>query len=202
MKSLVNDAAGPAGCLVVLLANLKRIPFARQCCFWLQDGWSQFDFLVVVVSVLGVILDYCGGANLTIMPLLRVLRVLRIFKLIPKAKGLRAMMMTLLWSLPALVNVGSVLLMLMYVYVSTVSSVPCTGAQYNACFRVLSVLAGHCCNLCAGLVHSRAQAIVGMNLFGAVKLQQNLAYLANFQDFPTAMLLLFRCASLLHPATL
>lgn len=41
-----------------------------------------------------------------------------------------------------------------------------------------------------------------MNLFGAVKLQQNLAYLASCQDFPTAMLLLSSCPSLLRPATL
>ena len=55
---------------------------------------------------------------MTILPLLRVLRVLRIIKLVPKAKGLQLMMATLLWSLPALMNVASVLLLFMFIYVS------------------------------------------------------------------------------------
>ncbi len=63
-------------------------------------------------------MDYVTTTSLAIMPLLRVLRVLRIIKLIPKAKGLRMMMTTLLWSGPALLNVGAVLLMFMFIYVS------------------------------------------------------------------------------------
>ena len=50
--------------------------------------------------------------------MLRVLRVLRIIKLVPKASGLRTMMMTLLWSLPALFNVAMVLFLFMFIYVS------------------------------------------------------------------------------------
>ena len=63
-------------------------------------------------------MDYATTADLTIMPLLRVLRVLRIIKLVPKARGLKLMMLTLLWSLPALLNVATVLLLFMYIYVS------------------------------------------------------------------------------------
>ena len=54
-------------------------------------------------------MDYAlKSSNLAILPLLRVLRVLRIFKLVPKAKGLRMMLQTLVWSLPALGNVATV----------------------------------------------------------------------------------------------
>ena len=42
---------------------------------------------------------------------------MRIFKLIPKAKGLKTMMMTLMWSLPALFNVATVLFLFMFIYV-------------------------------------------------------------------------------------
>jgi hypothetical protein len=62
-------------------------------------------------------MDYTVS-DLTIMPLLRVLRVLRIIKLVPKARGLKLMMTTLLWSLPALFNVAIVMLLFMYIYVS------------------------------------------------------------------------------------
>lgn len=61
------------------------------------DSWNVFDCLIVVVSVVGVIVDFATPANLTFMPLLRILRVARIFKLIPKAKGLRMMLNTFVW---------------------------------------------------------------------------------------------------------
>lgn len=105
----------------------------------------------MVSSIVGVLVDYLTPASLMFVPLLRVLRVLRIVKLIPKAKGLRVLMMTLLWSLPAFLNISCVLLLCMFIY-----------------------------------------AIIGMNLFGAMKLGEDLNYNANFQTFPLAMLLLFR----------
>ncbi|GFH11377.1 EF-hand domain-containing protein [Haematococcus lacustris] len=83
---------------------------------YLRVGWNVFDALVVVISVAGVLLDYCTPADLTLMPLLRILRLLRVFKLIPQAKGLRTLMQTLLWSLPALANVGAMLMMFMFMY--------------------------------------------------------------------------------------
>ncbi|KAJ9521132.1 hypothetical protein QJQ45_022836, partial [Haematococcus lacustris] len=83
---------------------------------YLRVGWNVFDAVVVVASVAGVLLDYCTSAELTFMPLLRVLRIVRIFRLIPNAKGLRTLMQTLLWSLPALGNVGAMLLMFMFMY--------------------------------------------------------------------------------------
>lgn len=122
---------------------------------YFRDAWCIFDFVVVVVSVVGVIMDYASSSDLSFMPLLRMLRVLRIIKLIPKARGLKMLMMTLLWSLPALGNVAVVLLMFMFIY-----------------------------------------AIIGMNLFGHIKLQENIIFQANFQDFPTAMLLLFRMTTI------
>ena len=67
----------------------------------------------------GVIMDYSTTQNLTMLPLMRALRVLRVIKIIPKVRGLRLMLETLRWSLPALFNVASVLLLFMFVYVST-----------------------------------------------------------------------------------
>ena len=69
-------------------------------------------------SVQGVIIDNVSTTRVTILTLLRVVRVLRIVKLVPKAKGLKTMMMTLMWSLPALFNVATVLFLFMFIYVS------------------------------------------------------------------------------------
>ncbi|GAX82517.1 hypothetical protein CEUSTIGMA_g9944.t1 [Chlamydomonas eustigma] len=100
--------------LYVMEMVLKWISIGLPAYF--KDHWCQFDAAVVVFSVTGVIMEYVAHDNLTILTLLRTLRVLRIFKLIPKARGLKMMMMTLLWSLPALMNVGAVLLLCMYIF--------------------------------------------------------------------------------------
>ena len=119
---------------------------------YFASGWCRFDFVVVVVGIAGVVIDYTNlDQGLTFLSILRVLRVLRIIKVVPKARGLKMMMITLVWCIPALLNVGSVLILVMFIY-----------------------------------------AIIGMNIFGMVKLQQNLDNNANFQTFPTAMLFLFR----------
>lgn len=49
----------------------------------------MFDFILVLLSVASVAVDFGTSQDLSFMPLLRVLRVARIFRLIPKAKGLR-----------------------------------------------------------------------------------------------------------------
>jgi hypothetical protein len=54
-----------------------------------QDKWNVFDFILVLLSVASVAVDFGTSQDLSFMPLLRVLRVARIFRLIPKAKGLR-----------------------------------------------------------------------------------------------------------------
>lgn len=54
--------------------------------------------------------------NLGIVSLLRVIRVIRIFRLIPKARGLRVLLQTLISSLPALWNVGLMTLIFFFMY--------------------------------------------------------------------------------------
>ena len=70
-----------------------------------------------LLSVQGIILDYTTPSDLTILTLLRVLRVLRIIKLVPKTRGLKLMLSTLMWSLPALLNVATVMFLFMFIYV-------------------------------------------------------------------------------------
>ncbi|GAX76997.1 hypothetical protein CEUSTIGMA_g4444.t1 [Chlamydomonas eustigma] len=83
---------------------------------YFTDSWCRFDFVVVLVCIVGVVFDFVSTADTTIVTLLRVLRVLRIFKLIPKARGLKLMITAMMWSLPALLNVACVLLLFMYIF--------------------------------------------------------------------------------------
>ncbi|KAF6257951.1 Ion transport protein-domain-containing protein [Scenedesmus sp. NREL 46B-D3] len=83
---------------------------------YLRDAWCRFDLLVVLVSVAGVCVDLATPQNLEVLPLLRVLRLVRVFRLIPKAEGLRNLLQTLVFSLPALGNIGGVLLLFFFIY--------------------------------------------------------------------------------------
>ena len=75
------------------------------------SGWNQFDFFLVAVSIASKIFDF--GSFATIF---RVFRVLRVIKLIKRAKELKRLMQTILISLPALGNVGSLLLLVFFIY--------------------------------------------------------------------------------------
>lgn len=63
--------------------------------------------------------------------------MLRIVKLVPKARSLRRVFMTLLLSLPAIGNVGIVLLAIMFMYVSTARTA-CTAAGTAMCVGTAS----------------------------------------------------------------
>jgi hypothetical protein len=83
---------------------------------YFANRWCQFDFFVVVVSLISVGLDFSTDNTLTVFTVLRVARVLRIIKIVPRARGLRMMLLILWWSLPALGNVASVLFIVLFIY--------------------------------------------------------------------------------------
>jgi len=95
-------------------AILKLVAFLPKQYF--ADAWNTFDFGVVCLSVVGFTISVTSDFSPTYLNLLRVFRVARIFRLIPKAKGLRTLFQTLLYSLPALGNVGSVLFLFFFIF--------------------------------------------------------------------------------------
>mmetsp|Transcript_58370 Transcript_58370/g.186060 ORF Transcript_58370/g.186060 Transcript_58370/m.186060 type:complete len:1610 (+) Transcript_58370:485-5314(+) len=133
-------------------AGLKLFAFGVAQYF--RSSWNTFDFIVVLFSIVGISVDLSTSAEIPVVSLLRVFRVARIFRLIPKAKGLRTLFQTLIFSLPALVNVGSVLFLFFFIF-----------------------------------------AIMGMNLFGTLRHQEFLNRHANFENFPNALMVLFRMAT-------
>ncbi|GLC62201.1 Caveolin-2 [Pleodorina starrii] len=136
-------------CIFVAEAALKLTAFGPRHYF--RDGWNCFDFFVVVVSVASVVLDFSNTHAISFMPVLRVLRVVRVIRLIRHARGMQKLVRTLITSLPALTNVGGVMLIFFFVF-----------------------------------------AVIGVNLFAGIKQGEALDGHANFDNFPNAMLLLFR----------
>lgn len=82
---------------------------------YFSDNWNRFDFAVVTSSIAGFVFDAMleNASNITI---LRVFRVIRVLRLVKRAKGLQTLLQTLLFSLPALFNVASVLFMFFFIY--------------------------------------------------------------------------------------
>ena len=99
-----------------------------------HDGWNRFDFVVAVVSVLGLIVSTGVGANAV-----RVLRVARVFRLIKRAKALRLMFNSLVLSLPALWNISSFIFVVMFVFAILGTRIR-VAALHQCCSGVLAAL--------------------------------------------------------------
>jgi len=94
----------------MLLKNLGLGP--RQ---YFSTGWNKFDCTIVFFSIF----DMAASGNIDIgidVKILRVLRVARMLRLVRHNKPLLNLFMALFTSLPSLGNVGSILLLCLYVY--------------------------------------------------------------------------------------
>ncbi|XP_064494952.1 sodium channel protein type 5 subunit alpha-like [Pseudopipra pipra] len=114
-KELLNKinyfflAVFTAECVIKILA-------LRQHYF--KSGWNLFDFIVVVLSIvsIGVSEAFKKLISPTLLRIIRLVRIGRILRLVRKARGIRTLLFALLMSLPALVNVGLLLFLIMFIY--------------------------------------------------------------------------------------
>jgi len=77
-----------------------------------KNNWNRFDFLIV----LGAVLDVSGMALVFNVTIFRVLRIGRILRLVKSSKNLIVLLKTLFFSLPSLLNVGSLLFLAFFVF--------------------------------------------------------------------------------------
>ncbi|KAJ7365280.1 hypothetical protein OS493_005380 [Desmophyllum pertusum] len=82
--------------------------------------WNVFDFVIVILSIVGIIVENLNKTGIIITPnLLRVIRVFRVGRLLrffEKAKGIQRLLFSLVISLPALFNVGAILFLIVFIY--------------------------------------------------------------------------------------
>jgi hypothetical protein len=87
---------------------------------YFNDNWCRFDFFLVCTSLLDQFASELLHSVLpmppTLLRVLRVLRVLRILRLLKNLKGLRDLVFTLILAFPGLINVGALLLLVMFIY--------------------------------------------------------------------------------------
>ena len=90
------------------------------CGGYFADSWCRFDFTLVAISLLD---QFASELLVTILPVppmllrvLRVVRILRILRLLKQFKELRNLIVTMIYSFPSLVNVGSLLALIVFMY--------------------------------------------------------------------------------------
>eukprot|EP00937_MAST-01D_sp_MAST-1D-sp2_P001962 g1962.t1 len=117
---------------------------------YFMAGWNQFDFVIVVMSLVGIFLGGIGP----LASLARILRLARLARLARKARNVRALCGTLVVTLPLILNVSCLLALLVFIY-----------------------------------------AVLGVQLFGTVRLGFSMNHHANFQTFSSAVGVLVRCVT-------
>ena len=73
--------------------------------------WNKFDFIISIIGVVGLFTDSRLGLNV-----LRLFRVARLLRLLHKAKTLKMLFWTLVYSIPSLWNIGLLLFVIFFIY--------------------------------------------------------------------------------------
>uniref|UniRef100_A0AAV2K372 Sodium channel protein n=1 Tax=Knipowitschia caucasica TaxID=637954 RepID=A0AAV2K372_KNICA len=96
---------------------LLKMTALRQ--YYFTNGWNIFDFIVVILSIIGLFLSELIQkyfVSPTLFRVIRLARIGRILRLIKSAKGIRTLLFALMMSLPALFNIGLLLFLVMFIY--------------------------------------------------------------------------------------
>lgn len=101
--------------VIKIIALTSKIYFSK--------AWNRFDFMVVCTSMIDIILSSFNVQQLKMLRLgpqliriLRVLRVSRFIRIAKSMKNLQNQISTLIYSLPAVLNVLSLLILVMFIY--------------------------------------------------------------------------------------
>ena len=101
--------------LFALEALLKLIAFG--CRTYFRDGGNIFDMIIVITSIVSSVISLCFaydfGASTTFI---RALRISRVLKFVQKAKQMRIILDTFTFVLPALTNIGGLLVLFLYIF--------------------------------------------------------------------------------------
>ncbi|XP_067326192.1 sodium channel protein type 4 subunit alpha [Anolis sagrei] len=87
--------------------------------YFFTVGWNIFDFVVVILSIAGLVLSDLIEkyfVSPTLFRVIRLARIGRVLRLIRGAKGIRTLLFALMMSLPALFNIGLLLFLVMFIF--------------------------------------------------------------------------------------
>ncbi|RWS22462.1 voltage-gated sensitive sodium channel-like protein [Leptotrombidium deliense] len=87
--------------------------------YYFKEPWNVFDFIIVILSIVGSILKEWIARYFVSPTMLRVVRVVkigRVLRLVKGARGIRTLLFALAMSLPALFNICLLLFLVMFIY--------------------------------------------------------------------------------------
>ncbi|KAJ0064214.1 hypothetical protein NL108_001542, partial [Boleophthalmus pectinirostris] len=184
---------------------LKLMAFKARGYF--GDPWNVFDFIIVIGSVVDVILSevdtalaasgglYClhgcpetnpmqaiaASENASVsITFFRLFRVMRLVKLLNRSEGIRNLLWTFIKSFQALPHVALLIVMLFFIYAVIGMQVNFLTYSFHLCLSRSTLLTPHL-----------SQIFGKIALVDGTEINRN----NNFQTFPQAVLMLFRCAT-------
>ncbi|CAD8079148.1 unnamed protein product [Paramecium primaurelia] len=95
----INFAISIIFCLEAILKILTFGPIA-----YFKVNWNQFDFIIVVISIIDFVTNESG---LSIGKGFRILRAIRLLRLVKQFKGLKKLIDTAVFSIPAIINAAA-----------------------------------------------------------------------------------------------
>jgi len=104
--------------IFTLEAILKLIAFGIKGYF--RDNGNVFDFVIVLSTLISTIIsmisdEFSFGASTTFIRAMRISRIFK-FDFIKKKKAVKVIFETVLVTLPALTNIGGLLLLFLYIF--------------------------------------------------------------------------------------
>ncbi|CAF3101706.1 unnamed protein product [Rotaria sp. Silwood2] len=108
--------------------------FAYGIKTYFASGWNWLDFVIVVVSVLGTILDALGIADIPAFKSMRTLRALRPLKALSRFEGIRVVVNALFGAIPSIFNV--LLVCLVFWLIFSIMGVQLFGGKFYKCVYV------------------------------------------------------------------
>ena len=129
--------------------------------FYFYKSWNVFDFVIVLAAWFGMIIDMIEVDSFidpSILRCFRVFRVARILRIIQMAKGIRRLLYTLICSLPALMNIGTLLLLIIYIY-------SVVGVAMFGTVQIQGILTDQVCILHLGTLLKTCTRIILINMF-------------------------------------
>jgi hypothetical protein len=101
--------------IFLIEALLKLTAFGFRAYF--RETGNIFDLVIVLSSIISTIVSLTMNVDFgSSTTFIRALRIIRIFKLIKKAKGMRVIFDTLIFTIPAITNIGGLLLLLLFMF--------------------------------------------------------------------------------------
>jgi voltage-dependent calcium channel L type alpha-1D len=101
--------------IFTLEALLKLLAYYPAGYF--AEPWNRFDFLIVCGTNAGLAVKWITDADVgSVATIVRSFRIGRVLRLVKGAKGLRQLFNTLMLTLPSLSNIGSLLVLLLFIY--------------------------------------------------------------------------------------